>query len=63
MLNYVKLILSKVSFDKNLFEKELKKAIALLIPNEIIELKTWCMEMFGHLYRTIIHRCFLKAGY
>lgn len=26
MLNYVKMILSKVSFDKLLFEKELKKS-------------------------------------
>ncbi len=62
MLNYVKLILSKVSFDKSLFEKELRKAIVMLIPNEITELRNWCMENFGHIYRPIIDRCFVKAG-
>lgn len=62
MLNYVKLVLSKVSFDKSLFEKELKKAIVMLIPNEAMELKQWCMENFGHMYSPIIDRCFVRAG-
>jgi hypothetical protein len=63
MLNYVKLILSKVSFDGSLFEKELRKAILVLIPNEVLELKQWCIENFGHLYSTIIKRCFVTAGF
>jgi hypothetical protein len=63
MLNYVKLILSKVSFDRSLFEKELRKAILVLIPNEVLELKQWCNENFGHLYSTIINRCFVTAGF
>ncbi len=58
MLKYTKEILTKVSFDAQLFEKELKKAIKLLVPGEINELKKWCYEMFGKLYSTLINRCF-----
>lgn len=63
MLSYVKTILSKVSFDKKLFEKELLKAIAMLIPVEIEELRRWCFEKFGNVYNSIIERCFVVAGY
>ena len=41
MFEYTKMILSKVSFDPNLFYKELKKAIDRLLPYEIEELKVW----------------------
>ncbi len=58
MLKYAKEILTKVSFDARLFEKELKKAIKLLIPGEINDLKNWCHENFGKLYSTLINRCF-----
>lgn len=61
MLKYAKEILSKVSFDKNLFEKELLKAIKLLLPVEIKELKEWCYKTFGHIYSSILERCFVKA--
>ncbi len=58
MLKYAKEILTKVSFDAQLFEKELKKAIKLLVPREINELKQWCYEKFGKLYSVLINRCF-----
>ena len=58
MLEYAKTILRKVSFDRKLFEKELKKALKLLIRQEIMELKEWCYVHFGHLYRTILNRHF-----
>ena len=61
MLKYAKVILTKVSFDARLFEKELKKAIKLLVPGEIHELKQWCLEQYGKLYSTLIHRCFRSA--
>jgi hypothetical protein len=35
------MILDKVSFDANLFCKEVKKAISRLLPHEIEELKIW----------------------
>ena len=61
MLKYTKQILTKVSFDAQLFEKELKKAIKLLMPVEVTELKRWCYEQFGKLYYTLLNRCFKLA--
>jgi hypothetical protein len=58
MLNYTKFILEKVSFDQQLFEKELRKNIAELIREEINELKVWCYEKFGQIHGNILHRCF-----
>ncbi len=60
MLEYVKMILEKVSFDKKLFEKELLKGIRQLIPEEIKELRKWCYDRFGNLYRNILNRIFSK---
>ena len=62
MLKYAKEVLSKVSFDRELFEKELLKAIKLLIPVELSELKEWCYKKFGHIYRSILDRCFVIAN-
>ena len=59
MLNYVKTILTKVSFDALLFEKELRKAIKLLVADEINELKKWCYTRFGALHEPILNRCFV----
>lgn len=39
MFEYTKTILSKVSFDVNLFCKEVQKALQRLLPYEIEELK------------------------
>ena len=41
MIEYTKLILSEVSFDPNLFYRELKKAVNSLLPYEVEELKEW----------------------
>ncbi len=41
MFDYTKSVLSKVSFDVNLFCKELQKAYSRLLPYEIEELKIW----------------------
>ncbi|HHH54969.1 MAG TPA: hypothetical protein ENK91_15000 [Bacteroidetes bacterium] len=38
---YTKTILEKVSFDKNIFKRELSKANKLLLPHEKYELKIW----------------------
>ncbi len=56
MLEYFKTILQKVSFDPWLFEKELKKAILTLIPQELREFKTWCYERFGNIYAGILNK-------
>lgn len=62
MLDYFKTILSKVSFDKRLFEKELRKAIKSLITDELEELKNWCYAKFGHIYGPIIDRQFIMIS-
>jgi len=41
MFDYTKSVLSKVSFDVNLFCRELEKALTRLLPHEIEELKLW----------------------
>jgi phosphoserine phosphatase len=41
MYEYTRLILQKVSFDPVLFYKELKKAVNLLLPHEVEDLKQW----------------------
>ena len=41
MFDYTKAVLDKVSFDVQLFCKELKKALTRLLPHEIEELKIW----------------------
>jgi hypothetical protein len=44
MLEYTKTVLQKVSFDAQLFRRELEKAIERLMPNELIELKQWLLQ-------------------
>ncbi|HCX22033.1 MAG: hypothetical protein CMB80_20385 [Flammeovirgaceae bacterium] len=61
MLEYFKTILSKVSFDRWLFEKELKKAIKSLVPDEIRTLRDWCYDQFGQIYESILDKCFTRA--
>ena len=41
MFDYTKTVLERVSFDVNLFCRELEKAIERLLPYEIEELKIW----------------------
>ncbi|CCG98647.1 hypothetical protein FAES_0636 [Fibrella aestuarina BUZ 2] len=61
MLEYVKLILQKVSFDRQLFEKELKKALQTLVGDEVKQLKQWCYAQFGRMYRVVLNRCFSRT--
>ncbi len=62
MLEYFKTILSKVSFDRKLFEKELKKAIKSLVPDELRDLKKWCYDKFGHIYGNVLEEQFLLVA-
>ncbi|UII21992.1 hypothetical protein [Fulvivirga ligni] len=59
MLEYVKTILTKVSFDARLFEKELNKAIQSLIDDEVNELRNWCYAKFNNRYQQVLERCFV----
>jgi len=44
MFDYTKTVLKKVSFNTELFCKELQKAVQRLLPYEIEELKIWLQE-------------------
>ena len=46
MLEYTKTILTKVSFDRALFEKELRKGLRKLEGEEALLLEEWCRECF-----------------
>ena len=44
MFEYTKTVLKKVSFDTELFCKELTKAIERLLPYELDELRIWLQQ-------------------
>jgi DNA replication protein DnaD len=44
IFDYTKTVLKKVSFDVELFSKELKKAVKRLLPFEIEELRIWLLQ-------------------
>ena len=54
MLEFCKTVLVKVSFDKALFAKELKKSVRWLKRSEIIKLKDWCLNRYGTVYGDLI---------
>lgn len=58
MFDYTKAVLSKVTFDVNLFCKELKKAMERLLPYEIEELRIWVLQLIQQnpeLNQCLIH--------
>ncbi len=55
MLEYSKIILQKVSFDKSLFQKELAKAVRRLLENEIKELLLWVKLNFGRQHKIVFN--------
>jgi hypothetical protein len=62
MLDYVKMILTKVSFNKALFEKELRKALKMLLPAELPDFRTWCYQQFSRIYRRVLRRVFSEIS-
>ena len=61
MLEYVKTILLKVSFDIKLFEKELRKALKMITKEELVLLKNWCYDTFSGLYQLILNKVFNRT--
>ena len=55
MFEYTKTVLEKVSFNKDLFKKELEKAINRLLPFEIKELYFWLREFTVN--KPYLHTC------
>lgn len=59
MLELTKKILVRVSFDPQLFQKELSKAIKWMSDSEEIQrLRDWCLKEFGTVYPSIIQKAF-----
>ena len=48
MFEYTKTVLKKVSFNVDLFCKELDKAFLRLLPYEIAELKIWLQDFIAN---------------
>lgn len=61
MYEYTQEILTKVSFDRTLFRKELKKSIRWLKMEEKNLLRMWCIATFGNLYLDVITDVFKSA--
>lgn len=59
MFEYTKQILTKVSFDRSLFRKELIKALQLLQKDERRLLKIWCIATFAS-YSDVILQVFRR---
>ncbi|WP_209331354.1 hypothetical protein [Lunatimonas salinarum] len=62
MVEYVKTILLKVSFDRKLFEKELRKGLNLLVPSELEEFREWCYRTFAKVYEPVLNKYFVKLS-
>lgn len=54
MLEFCKEVLSKVSFDRKLFAKELRKSTRWLKGKDRARLKEWCLNRYGELYGELI---------
>lgn len=61
MFEYSKEILTKVSFDRTLFKKELRKAIKWLKVDERKMLMIWCLATFGNKYSDVISQAFRQV--
>jgi len=58
MLEYAKVILPKVSYNRELFRKELSKCISWVDGKELDLLKTWCFENFMDQHPDILNKAF-----
>jgi hypothetical protein len=58
MLAYYKQVIDKVSFSAYLFEKEMRKAVRAILPDDLDELRDWAFEKYESLYRSILERIF-----
>ncbi|NMC98517.1 MAG: hypothetical protein GYA62_02170 [Bacteroidales bacterium] len=65
MLDFSKMILTKVSFDPKLFHKELRKLLLWLGDDkeEVENLYELCSENYGDIYGDIISEEFKDYGY
>ena len=60
MYDYTKSVLERVSFDPKLFCKELEKAVKLLLPYEMEQLREW-LENFT-IGKTELKQCLILVN-
>lgn len=58
MLEHQKILLKQLSYDKELFRKEILKSFKWLKSNEIIELRNWLIENYGRTHSDVIQEIF-----
>lgn len=58
MLEYAKVILPNVSFNRELFRKELAKCINWVGDSELDYLKRWCFDNFQEQYPDLLVEAF-----
>jgi len=63
MMEYAKLILTKVSAWENLFKKELLKCVSWVGVNEMLELRAWCYDNFNEIYPDILDETFANIAH
>ena len=62
MLELTKKILRNVSFDAQLFQKELHKALKWITDAEEVQrFQEWCITEFGNKYPSIIRKAFAQT--
>jgi len=63
MFELTKKILTKVSFDPQLFQKELSKALKWMTSTEEVQrLREFCIKEFGALYPSIVNKAFAQVA-
>ena len=54
MLEFCKTVLKRVSFDRRLFARELKKSFSWLSYDDALALKTWALDTYSNKYAQLI---------
>lgn len=54
MLEFCKTVLKRVSFDRRLFARELKKSFSWLSHEDALALKSWAMATYSNKYAQLI---------
>lgn len=60
MLEFCQLVISKVSFDKTLVIKEIRKSVKLLSHSDLALFQIWCYREFGKFYRQDLDLIFIR---
>ncbi len=61
MIEYAKVVLPGMVFNRHIFKKELKKCIAWMTPAELGEFREWCFRMFYPRYPEVLEELFPRA--